>query len=55
MNDRLSNVVSFLEETIEVLRSDRQRLYDEPAVATLESRIQAVLDRADTAIGTGLA
>jgi hypothetical protein len=55
MDDRLSNAVSFLEEAIDVLTSDRQRVYDEPAVATLDPRIRAAIDRAETAIETELA
>ena len=54
MDDQLSNAVSLLEEAIEVLTSDRQRVYDDPAVATLAPRIRAALDRAETAIGTEL-
>lgn len=54
-NEWLSSVRSHLGEALELLSSERQRSYDEAALAVLEPRVLGVGVRAETAIETGLA
>ncbi|MFA9516344.1 hypothetical protein ACERIT_03865 [Halopenitus sp. H-Gu1] len=54
-NEGLSNAVSFLEEALELLSSERQQGYDDAAVAALEPGIHRAIKRAQTAIDTELA
>ncbi|MGQ4557575.1 hypothetical protein [Halobellus sp. GM3] len=51
-NERLSNVVSLLNEALELL-SGEQRAYSDAAAAALEPRVLDAVDRAETAIESG--
>ncbi|WP_144904185.1 hypothetical protein [Halobellus captivus] len=51
-NERLSNVISLLQEALELLSGDRQRAYSDSAVAAIDPRLTAAIDRARTAMET---
>lgn len=53
-NDRLSRARSFLEEAVEILRSDRQGGYSDASVAAIVPRVQAAIERVETAIETSV-
>ncbi|WP_089672287.1 hypothetical protein [Halohasta litchfieldiae] len=51
---QLSTVSSLLMEALEILSSEDQRAYSDAAVAALEPRFQALIDRAESAADTEL-
>lgn len=54
-NEWLSTVITSLEETLQVLSSERQSGYSDASAAVLESRVREAIERAETAIETELA
>jgi hypothetical protein len=51
---QLSTVRSLLTEALDILSSEDQRAYSDAAVAALEPRLQALIDRAESAVDTEL-
>jgi hypothetical protein len=51
---QLSTVRSLLTEALDILSSEDQRAYSDAAVAALEPRLQALVDRAESAVDTEL-